>query len=179
VVGPIRRTIDCLADDIPLDGVEMIIARDILLRYSFTVDFRHRSIQFGDGVPLDHRVAFDHGEKGVVVPLKVGTREIPVLLDTGADDLVLFANRVSSWMPTNFSQAAGWIPGVSTRRLAIKVRLPHVRFCDAEIDAMDSYVLDAGSSSQALEWHGLIGLSQLRANRVRFDFPNGQFSWER
>lgn len=179
VLGPIHRTIDCLADDIPLQGVDLIVARDILMSLAFTADYRRRSLQFGSGAPLRNCVPFDCFPRGIVVHLQVGSREIPVLLDSGADGLVLFANRVSSWLPANFSQAAGLIPGVSTRRRAVKVRLPEVRLCNAEIDAMDSYVLEATSNPQTLEWHGYIGLSQLQAKRVRFDFPNGLFSWER
>jgi predicted aspartyl protease len=179
VLGPIHRPIDCLADDIPFEGVDLIVAQDVLMAIAFTVDYRRRSLQFGSGAPLNNSVRFVRCQRGIVVPLQVGSREIPVLLDSGADGLLLFADRVSSWLPTNFDRAAGLIPGISTRRRAIKVHLPDVRFGNDQIDAVDSYVIEAASNSKALEWHGLIGLSQLRAKRVRFDFPNGLFSWER
>ena len=174
VLGPIQRTIDCLADDIPFSGVDMIIARDILMDLSFTVDYEHCSQQFGSVDTLKHRVSFN---LSFVVELQVGTRKIPVMLDSGADHLLLFAGRVSSSLVKDVQESV-MVPGLSSLSRGRIVLLADVRFGSAELNTVEACILEGVGRPVDLEWHGLLGLAELRARRVRFDFPNGLFSWE-
>ncbi len=141
---------------------------------SFTVDYKRRSIQFGSADTLKHRISFD---RSLVVELQVGTRKIPVMLDSGTEHLLLFAGQVGSWLPARV-QGAVWVQGLSSIRRGTSVRLADVRIGSANLNKVDAYILEDVARPPDLKWHGLLGLAQLGAKRVRFEFPKGLFSWE-
>ncbi len=180
-LGPIRRPLSCPVADLPLPDVDLLIGLDVLRGVAFTVDFENRSLLWGPREPFEFRVPFDSSRKQIVVPLKVGTRDISVLLDSGADTLYLFENEVSSWLKIEPDQLQRRVAHLNNERRGSKVRLSRVALGGKVFERMSAVILESVLSpeSRPLDWQGLMGMAALNAKRVQFDFPNGLFSWER
>jgi predicted aspartyl protease len=180
-LGPIRRPLSCPVADLPLPDVDLLIGWDVLRHVAFTVDFENWSLLWGPGEPLEFRVPFDSSRKQIIVPLKVGTRDIFVLLDSGADSLYLFEEEVSSWLRIEPDQPQKRIGYLSNEKRGSSVRLSRVALGGEVFERMSAVVLESvlSSESHAPDWQGLMGMAALNAKRVQFDFSNGLFSWER
>jgi predicted aspartyl protease len=180
-LGPIRRPLSCLVGDLPVASVDLLIGRDVLGRAAFTVDFERRSLVWGPGEPLEFSVPFDPSRKEIIVPLKVGTRDISVLLDSGADQLYLFENRVSSWLPIEPHEWHRRVRHLSSERRGSGVRLSRVTLGNETFARMGAVVVESARSDEAFttDWQGLMGMACLDAKRVQIDYSIGLFSWER
>jgi predicted aspartyl protease len=180
-VGPIHRPLSCPAADIPLSGVDVIIGRDLLRSHIFTVDYEEHSLRFGAQAALKYRVPFDTSRKEIIVPLRIGEREISLLLDSGSDNLYLFENKVYPWLRFNPERLGALLRHVTTMRRCMMVSLSNVSFGGTDLDQIQAVVLESlpNGQSRQVEWHGLLGLGVLKAKRVQFDLRNGLFSWDR
>jgi len=180
-LGPIRRPLACLVADLPLPELELLIGWDMLSDIAFTVDFENRFLNWAPEEALEYRIPFDASHKQIIVPLKLGTREIPVLLDSGADTLYLFGKEVGSWLNTLPDEPQRRIGHLSYERRGSKIRLSRVDLGGEIFERMRAVILepDLSPESHVHNWQGLMGMSVLNAKRARFDFPNGLFSWDR
>jgi hypothetical protein len=115
------------------------------------------------------------------VPLKAGTSDIPVFLDSGADRIYLFENRVSSWLRVEPDEWHRRVRLLSSERLGSRITLSRDMLGTESFAKMSAVVLESAASEKphTLDWHGLMGIECLNAKRVRIDFSNGVFSWER
>jgi len=177
-LGPICRPVVCLAGDVS-QGIDLILAIDVLKAYAFTVDYEHGWLLFGPGDSLEHSVVFDNSRDLAVVPLGIGTRGIRVLLDSGASYLGLFESKVKDWLQTGGWRFESLARGVSSYRRGMTIQAGDVVFAGVTIPALKATILESDPGSGAsLDWDGYLGLNCLNARRVRFDFPNHIFSWE-
>jgi predicted aspartyl protease len=180
-LGSIRRPLACLMAELPVDGIDLLIGRDVLRSVCFTVDYEAQLIHFGPKAALEHRISFDAAGLEIIVPLQVGNHEVLVKIDSGADGLYLFEDRAtSSWLRVDRNLFGFRIRHLSSERKGMKISLESVRLGAIDLGRINAVILQSnpGGESGRRDWHGLLGLSVLNAKRVQFDFPNGLFSWE-
>ncbi len=180
-LGAISRALSCPAADLPVPDVDMLVGRDVLRNMTITVDYKARVLHLGKGAPLAQSVTFDPERKEILVPLQIGNVEIPVKVDSGADALYLFKHKVSSWIKRNMSRDIRLVGCLTMTATATVVSLGDISLGGAGLGSTNAMVIESQprGSSQAEEWHGLLGLSVLKARQVRLDLKDGVLSWER
>jgi len=103
-LGPITTSRTCIASDIPLPGIEMIVGLDILRRHNFTIDMASERLIFESDHAADFEQSFDPDLHLITVPARLEDREIRLVLDTGAEMACLVGRKFSDWLPAPLSE---------------------------------------------------------------------------
>ncbi len=178
-LGPIERPLSCPAADLGVEGVDLVVGRDVLRTDTISIDFEAGHLQFGVRPPLAHSVEFDPGRKEILLPMQIGKAQIVVKLDSGADRLYFFPRRRNSLNLKGVQMGQRLVGHLAAVRRATAIVLDGISLGGEKLGATEALVIDWPDGKGPREWDGLLGLSTLKARLVRIDFRSGIFSWER
>jgi hypothetical protein len=183
-LGPIRvESLPVLAQDLSFfqkilgHKVDGIVGLDVLRKSNFTINFRSKEMIFGGTEKLKFSARFDTDTPVVTIRTRFQERRLRLVVDTGSPDLMLFQSRVPD---TAGFQLLGMenvsdVSGTFQRR---KVRIPDVYFGEEAVGAQVTFVVD-DRKDRGDDFDGVLGTRGPQLWKIRFDFEQRTFRWER
>jgi aspartyl protease len=153
--------------------IDAIIGLDLLARRNFTLDYRHRRLEFGGSINGAAAIPFEIGHEagGIYVLVRVDSegQRLRVLLDTGTKDLMLFPDRLRGNL--NALRVRGRESNLNVGgndQLSI-VELASVSMGPFQRKRQKAF-LWATANDRASLFDGLLGPKAFGASVVQFDF---------
>ncbi len=178
-LGPITTSRTCIAADIPLPGVEMIVGLDVLRRRNLTIDLEAGRLLFVPASAVGNELPFNPDSPQIILSALLGSREIRLMLDTGAEMLCLYGGRAKGRLPVASSKPAVEMTGIAGNRNGSEV---YLRDLVIGRDRWDSHkflivrdsgpALDAEASVDA-SWDGVLAPGPLGIKQIYIDFTQG------
>lgn len=180
--------VELLATTLPLtsdgtlgDAVEGVIGQDFLARFNFTLDYRSRTVTWGDTFdkPEANRLALAPSEGRFLVELpqeqdcRCRVRFVP---DSGADGLVLFTSSRPMRLAVTSSGGYFGIDGLIGRSIAQRVTLERLQVGSAMLRNHEA-ALVASDATGLERGDGLLPLHLF--SRVHFNHREGYVQFDR
>jgi predicted aspartyl protease len=158
-------------------NVDAIIGLDLLKLSNFGIDYVAKKIIFDSpkpGARAPHDAALSNG---LVFEAQIQGHPVRLIVDTGFPGILLFEERVRATVPE--LRLIGKVSDVTIggRLHARKATLSGVVIGPLHMDV--SVFLTKGPAAELLPGvTGVLGIAELNARRINFDFVKGTLSWE-
>jgi hypothetical protein len=159
--------------------VDAIVGLDVLARTSFSIDYRTRVLRLAAEGQLESVAPLEIVWPFLTVRMTVAGQPVRLLVDTGSPDLVLFKTR----MPAALSNPP-WKGDKTVQYAAGAARLMRLELRQAGLgadiwDKLPAWALDRATNGYPPGIDGVLGVTALGCQRVRFDFERGELGWSR
>jgi predicted aspartyl protease len=159
--------------------VDAIVGLDVLARTSFSIDYRTRVLRLAAEGQLESVAPLEIVWPFLTVRMTVAGQPVRLLVDTGSPDLVLFKTR----MPAALSNPP-WKGDQTVQYAAGAARLMRLELRQAGLgadiwDKLPAWALDRATNGYPPGIDGVLGVTALGCQRVRFDFERGELGWSR
>ncbi len=182
-LGPITTSRTCIAGDIPLPGIEMIVGLDVLRRHNLTIDMACKSLIFESDHAADFELPFDPDSNLITVPARLEDREIRLVLDTGAEMACLDGGKAAGWLPAPLSKFSAPLVGMSGNLAAREIYLRDLRIGPDRWPIQRFLILQASRTQSQVaaqvSWDGILAPGPLGIKRLHIDFSRGLVQWSR
>jgi predicted aspartyl protease len=160
-------------------GIDAIVGLDVLARRNFSIDYRTHMLSFAPGGQDKSVAPLELAWPFLTARMTVGGQQVRLLVDTGSADLVLFKAR----MPAALSNPP-WKGDKTVQYSAGAARLLKLELRQAALgpdtwDKLPAWSLDRETAGYPPGIDGVLGVTALGCQRVRFDFEKGEFGWTR
>jgi predicted aspartyl protease len=160
-------------------GIDAIVGLDVLARRNFSIDYRTHMLSFAPGGQDKSVAPLELAWPFLTARMTVGGQQVRLLVDTGSADLVLFKAR----MPAALSNPP-WKGDKTVQYAAGAARLLKLELRQAALgpdtwDKLPAWSLDRETAGYPPGIDGVLGVTALGCQRVRFDFEKGEFGWTR
>jgi len=152
--------------------IDALIGMDVLRGTNFLVDYRARSIHFGQFEPLPAAVPFSGTGPLLTVDLLSDSATIRMLVDTGAQSTLLLASRLHHDLPQRGREREFTNLGGAFRLR--EVTLAAVQLGNVDLGSQAVFVEDS-PDLPAYPFDGF--LSTIQFDQIAFDFERQTFSW--
>jgi hypothetical protein len=176
--GPVPAAVGDLSY---LEGVRVdaIVGLDVLARTSFSVDYRTRVLRLAPEGQEESVAPLELVWPFLTVRMTVAGQQVRLLVDTGSPDLVLFKTR----MPAALANPP-WKGDKTVQYAAGGARLLRLELRQAGLgaqtwDKLPAWALDRATNGYPPDIDGVLGVTALGCQRVRFDFQRSEFGWTR
>jgi predicted aspartyl protease len=168
-------TRSCLAADLPLKEVDIVIGLDILRGTSLTIDYERSKVVFGGAGINKTPVALESEEALLVVPVTINGQIVRLAVDSGAHLTAIYRKSVASWAQQRFlgeksvrvAHSGGFVP-------ARQITVPSLQIGGTEIGRPTLVILETENARSKID--GFLAPASLGLNRVHFDFQQGTLS---
>ncbi len=159
--------------------VDAIVGLDVLARSSFSIDYRTRRLRFAPEGREESVAPLDLAWPFLTVRMAIAGQQMRLLVDTGSPDLVLFKTRMPPALSNppwkgdktvNYASGAARLLRLELRRAGLG---PNIW------DTLPAWSLDRETAGYPPGIDGVLGVTALACQRVRFDFEKGEFGWTR
>jgi predicted aspartyl protease len=176
--GPVPAAVGDLSY---LGGVQVaaIVGLDVLARRNFSIDYRTHMLSFAPGGQEQSVAPLELAWPFLTARMTIGGQQVRLLVDTGSADLVLFKAR----MPAALSNPP-WKGDKTVQYAAGAARLLKLELRQAGLgpdtwNKLTAWSLDRETAGYPPGIDGVLGVTALACQRVRFDFEKGEFGWTR
>lgn len=161
--------------------IDAIIGLDLLSRQNFSIDYRHKKLDFayrptGAGV-IPFEIRQEAGGTYILIALESGSERLQILLDTGTRDLMLFARRLRGSLQQLRPRAQDFNLNAAGEDRLTEVEMPSVSLGPLSRRKQKAYVW-ATPEDQLRGFDGLLGPTAFGAVVVGFDFDRHVISLE-
>ncbi len=182
-LGPIRAAnVAVLVGDLSrysefAKKADAIIGMDILNLSDITIDFEAMNLIFNSPAPRSYLAGSNPMTECLMVELQVQDHPVHLIVDTGSPSIIFFEQRLRRRVPglhTSGSIKSATLGG----RVPVKqVTLPDVIFGkrNGEVHVL---FLPSPAPETLPGIDGILGIGELQARRVHFDFSRKTLSWE-
>ena len=169
-------TMACYSAELPWKNVDLILGLDVLAKSSFTIDYAKKEIEFGSTSRLTHTMRFNRENGLLLVDAGIGSEMYQLSLDSGAPYTCLWQANLGNSLGLLSTQPATMksMAGTSDVRTTV---LPLFRLGAGEWKELPAWIV-IGPTKTGAERDGVVGLGSLHFERVRFDFEQGELSWD-
>ena len=159
-----------------LEGVRIdaIVGLDVLVRTSFSIDYRTRVLSFSPGGREESVAPLELAWPFLTVQMTIAGQPVRLLVDTGSSDLVLFKSRLPAALldtPWRGDKTVQYASGVA--RLE-RLSLRQVRLGARVWDKLTAWALDRVPDGYPPSIDGVLGVLALDCERVQFDFERNE-----
>ena len=159
--------------------IDAIVGLDVLVRSSFSIDYRSRVLELAPAAATDAAIPLDVTWPFVTVRMVTAGYQLRLLVDTGSRDLVLFQARaadVLSNAPWRGDKTVHYASGPARLR---RVDLRQVSLGEHRWDTLPGWALDRAPDGYPSAIDGVLGVMTLGCQRVRFDFDRAELGCTR
>jgi len=159
----------CLAADLPLNNIDVVIGLDILGRSSFTIDYENSKLVFEDQPVAGPKVPFRNEEGLLIVPVSMSGETIRLAIDTGAHLTAVYAGAVKSLDKRALDEKLVKVAHSAGTASGRQITLPTVQLGATELDRLPIVLLQAKKPGSV---DGFLGTASLGLARLHLDFGN-------
>jgi predicted aspartyl protease len=156
--------------------IEAVIGLDLLGKQNFTLDYRHRRIEFGKVstgmVPVRIEVAEEGGGMYIVIPVESEGQKWKLLLDTGTKDLMLFDKNERGRLNALPTRARVSNVNAGGGDHLNEIQLPSVSLGTLTRKKQRAYIWPITEDKQH-GFDGVLGPTAFGISAIQFDFRRG------
>ncbi len=162
-----------------LDDADVLVGLDVLGASKFTIDYASDEVEFQSLNPPPSPPTQDPDDPiCMTAVIQVQGRPVRLIVDTGVQGVILYENRLRSRVPHLRIGVKPEEVSIGGRMPAERVTLPGVRLGNTETSLV--VLLISSPPKNALPGiDGYLGVSELEAQRITFDFVGRTLTWER
>ena len=151
---------------------DIIIGMDVLERSSLLIDYKAKTITFGDTPHLAHTSQLIEGKHLALVPVLVDNHKLVLQVDTGLNGILIYGARIPMASRSLNSTSNTLIGGASVQTASMDLRIGDWEQRQATIAVTNDQPNDLPP------FDGLLGPVAIGAHRLAFDWRKGTMSWE-
>jgi predicted aspartyl protease len=156
--------------------LDAVIGTDLLKLTDFSIDYDTNTIVFLAG-QREYTPPAEPLSACIVLELVVQDHPLRLIVDTGFQGLLLYRERLQEQIPMLRTVGNSTAVTVGASLAAIQVELPDVAF-GTRTDVVTALLVKGPPPDTLPDMVGVVGLTPLKARRVRFDFGNKKLTWE-
>jgi len=173
-----RRVItrSCLAADLPLKDIDIVVGLDILRGTSLTIDYEKSKVVFGGSSASQASVVLENEQDLVIVPVTINGQTVRLAVDTGAHSTVVYRKSAESWGKRIIGEKRVKVAHSGGFVQARQVTLSILKIGGMAIERPTLSILETENRTSKID--GFLAAASLGVTRIHFDFQRQAFSIE-
>ncbi len=176
-IGPIDIPVSCIAAEIPIHNVDLIVGLNVLRRSSFAIDFEAKQIRFGPARGNGSCMPFDTEALLITMPVHLDDQPLTLVVDSGAEYVCIYSERLDARVGPADRRMAVAMLHLTGRSRGAWARVKSFRLGPDLWNRLG--ILVTNNSRRGRPFDGVLSLASLELRWVHFDCRSGLMCWER
>lgn len=176
-IGPIDIPISCVAGEVPVHNVDMIVGMNVLRRRDFAIDFHAKLIRFGPARESGSCTPFDSEAPLSMLPVFPGDPGLTPLADSGAHDVCIYSEKIGARVGPRIRGAH--VP-ITAKSNASRGATGYAKSFQPGPGSWERFrFLTTSNGLRGRPFDGVLSLVALGLEWIHFDFRSGLLCWKR